>query len=206
MKNEKRKLPKGWRWEFLDNLFTIDKQQIDKSAPLFSKLSFIGLENIESNTRRFIPSENNEESGESTCYIFNDRHVLYGKLRPYLNKVYLPNELGRCSMEILPLSPKKDYSRSFIALVLQSKRVISYAIKHSTGIRMPRADINKLIKLQVPVPLSTNDRVVITNKLEQRMAEIEKMRLAVAKQQEAVEALPGAILREVFDFEEVQED
>jgi len=63
------KLPEGWRWEMLDNLFTIDKQQIAPSNSLFSTLSFIGLENIESDTRKFIPSKNSEDSGDSTCFL-----------------------------------------------------------------------------------------------------------------------------------------
>ena len=199
---EGEKLPEGWRWEMLDNLFTIDKQQIAPSNSLFSTLSFIGLENIESNTRKYIPSGNSENSGDSTCFLFDDKHVLYGKLRPYLNKVYLPDKQGRCSMELLPLIPQNSYSRNFIASILQSKIVIDFAVKHSTGERMPRANIDKLKKLEVPIPSEPDDRIVIANELKLKMVEIDKIQQATEQQLEAIEALPGAILREVFDFEE----
>jgi len=196
------KLPEGWRWEMLDNLFTIDKQQIAPSNSLFSTLSFIGLENIESDTRKFIPSKNSEDSGDSTCFLFDDKHVLYGKLRPYLNKVYLPDKKGRCSMELLPLIPQNGYSRNFIASVLQSKIVIDFAVKHSTGERMPRANIDKLKKLEVPVPSKPDDRIAIANELKRKMVEVDRIQQATDRQLEAIEALSGSILREAFDFEE----
>lgn len=192
-------LPEGWKWEELGNLFTIEKKQIDSSNPSFYTIPFIGMENIESNTRKFIPNGNAEESGDSTCLFFDNKHVLYGKLRPYLNKVYLPDKKGRCSTELIPLIPKNDFSRSFIASVLQSEIVVNYAVKHSTGGRMPRADMEKLKKLKVPLPSNSNTSAA---ELERKMAELEIARQAAERQLEAIEALPGAILREVFDFEE----
>lgn len=200
--NKTKKLPEGWGWVELNSLFTIDKQQIDKSNTLFNSLQFIGLENIESDTRKYIPSEENEENGGSTCFLFNNKHVLYGKLRPYLNKVYLPDDVGRCSMELLPLLPKNGYSRDFIAAVVQSEIVIAFAVKHSTGGRMPRANMNKINKLKVPIPSSSDECNCIGNYLSIRFAELNRMRQAAEQQLEAIEALPGAVLREVFDFEE----
>jgi len=71
-----------------------------------------------------------------------------GNLDRILNKVYLPDKKGRCSTELIPLIPKNDFSRSFIASVLQSEIVVTYAVKHSTGGRMPRADYGKIKKIK----------------------------------------------------------
>jgi type I restriction enzyme S subunit len=199
--DKKRKLPEGWRWEELGNLFTIEKQQINPFDESFYLLRFIGMENIESNTRKFIPNGNTEESGDSTCLLFDNKHVLYGKLRPYLNKVYLPDKKGRCSTELIPLIPKNGFSRSFIASVLQSEIVVNYAVKHSTGGRMPRADMDKLRKFMVPIPSNPNDQLAIASDLERRMAHVEKMRGAALRQKEAIAAMQGSILREVFSYE-----
>lgn len=162
----KRKLPQNWQWEKLGNLFKVDKKQIDSSNPSFENLPFLGLENIEANTRKYISSETSQDTGESSCFLFDTSHVLYGKLRPYLNKVYLPEQNGRCSMELLPLKPSAGYSRNFVALILQSELVINHAIKHSTGGRMPRADINKLVNLRVPIPTKIEDKKQIVGKIE----------------------------------------
>lgn len=56
----------------------------------------------------------------------------------------------------------------------------------------------------VPFPPTQDDQLVIAADLERKMAELEKARRAAERQQEAVEALPGAILREVFDFEKCE--
>ncbi|MBU1657715.1 hypothetical protein KKG72_01510 [bacterium] len=45
---------------------------------------------------------------KSSTFYFNDEHVLYGRLRPYLNKVLLPDFEGHCSTEIFPIKPKKN--------------------------------------------------------------------------------------------------
>jgi len=193
-----RKLPQNWRWEKLGNLFKVDKKQIDSSNPDFANLPFLGLENIEAHTRKYNRSETNQDTGESSCFLFDDGHVMYGKLRPYLNKVYLPEQHGRCSMELLPLKPSVGYSRNFVALILQSELVINYAIKHSTGGRMPRANINKLVNLRVPIPIKIEEQNEIVGRLENNIYEIERMRQAALRQKEAAEAMQGAILREVL--------
>lgn len=197
---KEEKLPEGWKWIELNNLFTIEKKQIDTTNPSFFTLCFIGMENIESNTRKFVPTSNNNGIGESSCYLFDESHILYGKLRPYLNKVYLPHKPGRCAMELLPLKPKNGFTREFVASILQTKIVIEHAVKHSTGGRMPRANINKLRKLKISIPSSHDVRVLIADKIKIKIGGIEQTRLAIEKQLESIGAMPGAILREVFDF------
>lgn len=197
---KEEKLQEGWKWIELDILFTVEKNQIDTTNPLFFTLPFIGMENIESNTRKFVPTLNSNGIGESSCFVFDESHILYGKLRPYLNKVYLPHKPGRCAMELLPLKPKDGFTREFVASILQTKIVIEHAVKHSTGGRMPRANINKLRKLKISIPSDHDARVLIADKIKIKMDGIEKTELAIEKQLEAIEALQGAILREVFNF------
>ncbi len=56
--------------------------------------------------------------------------------------------------------------------------------------------------IKFPLPPTLTEQISIANELERKMAEVEKMREVARCQNEAVEALPGAILREVFEFEE----
>lgn len=203
-RKEGDKLPAGWDLIELSSLFTIEKEQIDNSEPSFSSLPFIGMENIESHTRKFVASsESAFEQGESTCLLFNSQHVLYGKLRPYLDKVYLPDKPGRCSTELLPLKPKANYSRNLIAMVLQSPLVINYAVKHSTGGRMPRANMDKLIKLEVPLPTKDSEKEILAGRITTKLIRADEMNEVINKKVEAIEAMQGAILRETFDFQEV---
>lgn len=166
----------------------------------FAALPFLGLENIESATREFVVSEVVDETGRTACWRFGPQHVLYGKLRPYLNKVFLPAKEGRCSLEILPLTPKNGFNRDFIAAVLQSPSVVQFATQNSTGGRMPRADIRKLLAFEVPAPKATSECNGLGVQLSRELATCLKMRRAAERQLEAICALSAATLREVFNF------
>jgi len=103
-------------------------------------------------------------------------------------------------MEILPLRPAAGVSRAFLAAALQSKLVIDCAVKYSTGGRMPRADIRKLKRLCVPVPREEAARESLAAELDRKLSKVESMRRAAERQIDAISAIPGAILREAFDF------
>src|SRR5438477_598835 len=70
-------------------------------------LPYVGLEHIKKDTGNFEDEfRRKPESLLATKFRFTPRHVLYGKLRPYLNKVALPGFDGVCTTELLPLLPK----------------------------------------------------------------------------------------------------
>lgn len=191
-------LPKGWKWEKLDKIFEEVKNQVQPYEDEFKTLPFVGLENIVSHTREYTDEEYNPPA--STCFKFDETNILYGKLRPYLNKVYLPTGKGKSSMELIPLKTKNNYSREFLAAVLQSEAVIGDTVKFSTGGRMPRADLKKLKKLEVAIPSDIsicNDLGISVSKKIKEFIDLNKKALT---QLEAIEALPAAILREVFEF------
>jgi type I restriction enzyme S subunit len=191
-------LPQGWKWEKLEKIFEEVKNQVLPYEDEFKTLPFVGLENVVSHTREYTDEEYNPPA--STCFKFDETNILYGKLRPYLNKVYLPSGKGKSSMELIPLKTKNNYSREFLAAVLQSEAVIGDTVKFSTGGRMPRADLKKLKKLEVAIPSD----VSICNKLgitvSNKIKEIIELNKKSLTQLEAIEALPAAILREVFEF------
>lgn len=191
-------LPKGWKWEKLEKIFEEVKNQVQPYEEEFKTLPFVGLENVVSHTREYTDEEYNPPA--STCFKFDETNILYGKLRPYLNKVFLPSSKGKSSMELIPLKTKNNYSREFLAAVLQSEAVIGDTVKFSTGGRMPRADLKKLKKLEIAIPSDVNLckklGLVVSNKIK----EFIELNKEAKKQLEAIEALPAAILREVFEF------
>ena len=56
-----------------------------------------------------------------------------------------------------------------------------------------------LKKVLIPVP-STEKQISIANDVKKKLLEVDQMRNTIEKQLDAIEAMPGAILREVFDF------
>lgn len=126
-------------------------------------LRYVGLESIESGSGQFVEGHLSKtpEVPLANSFHFDSSHVLYGKLRPYLNKVALPNFEGKCSTEIIPLLPKVNLDREYLAYFLRSSRVVDLISARTAGARMPRADMDYIFSLLIPVPpLSEQRRIV----------------------------------------------
>src|SRR4051812_4952141 len=90
--------------------------------PATAKVWNLGLEDVEPTTGRVLRRSECfvSELGSAKC-AFDRRHVLYSKLRPYLNKVVVPEEAGVGTSELLPLLPDPDrLDREFLAFFLRS--------------------------------------------------------------------------------------
>lgn len=173
------------------------EERLAASANSKKSLPFMGLDQIEAHTGRIIPTNNGEIAGEGMAFYFSSKHVLYSKLRPYLNKVALPEQEGRCSTELIPLAPVDGVDREFLAYLLRSPKVLKQAVSANNGSRMPRADMKLLFKLEVDCPdLPTQRR--IASRLKQQMAAIDQMRQAVKDQEDAVTPLFERTLAEAF--------
>src|SRR5256885_16344343 len=93
-------VPEQWIVTTLGNVLTRSDMRIDPLASPSAKPFYIGLENIESHTGQLlsVPAISDNEI-KSTKNIFHSGDILYGKLLPYLNKVYLAKEEGICSTD-----------------------------------------------------------------------------------------------------------
>jgi len=121
---------------------------------------YVGLEDILSNSGKFVGTKEPKEV-RSTTYSFSPDHVLYGRLRPYLNKVLLPDFEGHCSTEIIPIKTKNNINKKFFFYWITSFPVVEKINKTCTGARMPRANLNAILNLTIPIPpLPEQQRIV----------------------------------------------
>ena len=148
-------MKKGWQEKKLGDVCALDKTQgIHRGLP------YVGLEHIESHTARFIgPSE--PQPVKSSTFRFSDEHVLYGRLRPYLNKALKPDFEGHCSTEIFPIKPRPELSREYLLYWLLADETCDRINATCTGARMPRADMNEVLGFEFPLPpLPEQQRIV----------------------------------------------
>lgn len=136
--------------------------------------TFIGLEHIESNTGRILKHGKSEQM-ESTKTVFHAGDILYGRLRPYLNKVCVPNFDGVCSTDILVLPVNSSVSNKYIALFLSTPEFVAYANKNATGVQHPRISFKKLAELPIPMP-SLLEQKRIVSKIESLFSNIDATR------------------------------
>ena len=114
-------------------------------------MPYVGLEDIESGTARFTGSID-PAVVRSTTFRFSPEHVLYGRLRPYLSKVMLPEFIGHCSTEIFPLKPHPELLRRFLMYWLIMSETVKRIDATSTGTRMPRANMSEVLGFALPLP------------------------------------------------------
>lgn len=179
-------LPKGWRVAQLGEICLEDRVAISSDDPAYAAMPYMGLEHIEPHTGKVLVSEQEARcsSSKSNNFRFNPEHVLYGKLRPYLNKVALPEFAGRCTTEIVPLKPN-SVDRRWLAWLLRHQEVVSHAMNGKTGSRMPRASMSDFLTLLVGVPPYREQRRIV--------ARLEKVAAAANRAKEAIEAQLVAI-------------
>lgn len=188
---ERFELPEGWEWRKLHEVATVDSRQVNPSDMPYTLFNYIGLENIESGTdelANFHPTPGS--TIRSNKNFFDPRHVLYGKLRPYLNKVHLPTFEGVCSTDILPLLPKPEVtSREYLGNYLRTPSVVEHTRTKMDGAKMPRLRTPDLQALLVPIaPLDAQVRIVA--RIEAQISRVESIRKA---QQELEAELRGVL-------------
>jgi len=116
-----------------------------------SDLPYVGLENIESNTGNFI--ETVEKQSFGSAIRFNKNQILFPKLRPYLNKVYLAEFTGVCSTEFHILDSKiEDLTNEFLSNFLRSSIVVSQTKCLMSGNTLPRLQTEDIENLLIPLP------------------------------------------------------
>lgn len=133
------------------------KESVDPSSLGITTVNYLSLEHIQSFTGELVGfSPRPANSIKSRSKIFRAGDVLYGRLRPNLNKVWLARgELyeGICSTEFLVLVPIADRIRpAVLRYLLSSHYVQRHAMRLQTGTALPRMNLDDLLDIEVPVP------------------------------------------------------
>ena len=178
-------LPEGWEWKQLKDVAFSIRNTVE---PLENYIyHYVGLENIQSNTGvliDFMPTDGKDIS--STKVAFKKDSVLFGKLRPYLNKVYVAEFDGIATTEIIPFQCTNSLSPKFLAHYMRTGFFISWAMANCSGARMPRATskfFDELAYVPLP-PLAEQTRIVekldaVLSRIDTAIDELQQSRVLV---------------------------
>ncbi|MCI0419788.1 MAG: restriction endonuclease subunit S, partial [Acidobacteria bacterium] len=148
---------------------------------------YVGLEHIDSGnpslTRWGTASE--VSSSKSKFYAGD---VLYGKLRPYLDKAALAKFDGICSTDILVLKSSEILSSQFLAFLAHTQAFVEYAVKATRGVNHPRTSWSSLASFQFSLPPLPEQRA-IAHALRTMQSAIEARRREIALERERKAAL-----------------
>jgi type I restriction enzyme S subunit len=143
-------VPSGWEVRTLGSFASEIKRGV-KKKDLADDEKYIGLEHI---PRRSIALKEwaTADSVESNKLLFQERDILFGKIRPYLHKVALAHFSGACSSDTIVIRPKEKCYEGYLLFTVFSDTFIELASIASKGTKMPRADWGFLKKLELPIP------------------------------------------------------
>ena len=171
-------IPEHWEVKRLKNVCS----QINiKENSKENSLPYIGLENIESGSGRYI---NTTSEVEGMANRFCKNNVLFGKLRPYLSKVYLAEKDGICSTEFIVYDTKSNNCR-FIHKLLLSQAFIEVVNSSTYGAKMPRANSDFINNIYVQIP-PLSEQQSIADYLDQKCSEIDEL---ISIKQQKIEKL-----------------
>lgn len=128
--------------------------ETNADIPKDNEYWWLNLDMIESYSGRLLDRviEKADAIGNST-HPFDDSMVLYSKLRPYLNKVFVPDGYGYATTELVALQPNpSELNKYFLFNLLRGDCFVNFANKSSSGAQMPRMQMKVLREFQCILP------------------------------------------------------
>lgn len=147
------RLPEGWAWSrlgYVTNYGDAPKIEFDDVT---QDTWVLELEDVERGTSTLLAKVYaRERKFKSTKNGFPAGAVLYGKLRPYLDKVLVADSPGVCTTEISPISFFSQIDAGYLRWYLKSPYFISYADGSTYGMNLPRLGTDAAREALFPFP------------------------------------------------------
>ena len=161
-------LPESWTVACIDQITELKKTKKTGGQ-------YIGLENIEPKTGRYVKTIGAKMVEEAAAFSFEEGDLLYGKLRPYLQKAWVAEFEGTCSTEFFVLKPKVN--TKFVHLHLLSDSIAAIADGTSDGTRMPRTNWGAIGAAELGLPTLPEQTLIaqVLTAQETQVAEIERL-------------------------------
>ncbi|WP_296511178.1 restriction endonuclease subunit S [Rhodoferax sp.] len=188
-------LPNGWVWVRLGDITNYGSPQ--KAGAIARETWVLDMEDIEKSSGRLVQRLRfAERPALSDKNGFSKGDVLYGKLRPYLNKVLVADEDGVCTTEIIPFRCHGDFEPHFFRLALSSPYFLDYVNARSYGMKMPRLGTEDARNAAFPLPpLAEQSRIVTRVEELMRLCDAlsDKARLEATQHAQLVATLLGTL-------------
>lgn len=173
-------------------LISSKKKTADFSS---SDLKYVGLENMEKDGGQI--SFQKVDKVRSTKNIFHVGDLLYGKLRPYLNKHGVATLDGVCSTDILVFKASAQAEIEFINYFLSLPKFIEYAVANSKGINLPRVSEKIVLDTEIFLPPLAEQKEIV-RLLDDLLSREQRTKYIATKTLERIDLLKKSILARAF--------
>ncbi len=187
-------IPDSWAATNLGSIVDYGKTQKCELADIDGVTWVVELEDIEKDTSRIISrGYTPARDFKSSKNLFNKGDILYGKLRPYLNKVVMADENGVCSTEIIPINAEPLVINKYIFYWIKSHHFLDYVNDVSYGVNMPRLGTND--GLNAPFILAPfAEQKEIVDRLDILLAQVEATQARLARIKNIIKQFRQSVL------------
>ena len=190
------KVPENWCWVRLNLLIQSSKEKLDEFSDV--NLKYVGLEHMQKDTG--IVAYGSALEVKSLKNVFHSRQILYGKLRPYLNKHDIATFNGVCSTDILVFDTTSLSIPEYINFFFDQNTFIEYVVSNSKGINLPRVSESVILNSKCPLPpLPEQQRIV--ERIENLFAKLDEAKQKAQDALDSFETRKAAILHKAFTGE-----
>jgi type I restriction enzyme M protein len=157
---------------------------------LSGPVTYVGLENISQGTGEILGNIISDKPSDikSLKNVFKPGDILYGKLRPNLNKVWLADRAGICSTDIFVIRAADNHaSTTFYAYVLRSETFNAAVMSHIKGAQLPRVGWSSFASIKIPLPPLEIQRAIVAE-IEAEQALVNANRELIARMEKKIQA------------------
>lgn len=182
-------IPEEWEISKIRYLVTTrsEKRITDSSVP------YIGLENIESQTGKFVDTGIQVDKSENIVVEIGD--ILFGKLRPYLRKYWRATFTSTASSEFLVFQ-SSELDMNFLYYAIQSDSFIEEVNTSTYGSKMPRASWEYIKNMKIAFPTSLVEQQKIADFLDKKTAQLDKVKSLLEEQIQKLNAYRASLIYE----------
>ena len=186
--------PYNWECKNLLDVADIDTVMVSDYEK-YADYPHIGIDSIEKNTGRLFGYRTIAEDGViSGKYLFTEKHIIYSKIRPNLNKVALPDFDGLCSADAYPILPKENIClRIYLGYVMRSEFFLDYILPFSRRANMPKVNKEQLSGFVLPVP-----NIELQQQFAAFVEQTDKSKLAIQQSLDKLELLKKSLMQQYF--------
>ncbi|MBW8829688.1 MAG: restriction endonuclease subunit S [Burkholderiales bacterium] len=198
-------LPEGWAWSRLGYVTNYGDAPKIEFEDVSEETWVLELEDVEKGTSRLLSKVvARDRKFKSTKNGFPAGAVLYGKLRPYLDKVLIADSPGVCTTEISPISFFDQIEARYLRWYLKSPYFIAYANGSTYGMNLPRLGTDSAREALFPFPPQREQSRIVA-KVDELMALCDKLEKQQQDQRKLQNALRQSTLQALASAESPHE-
>ncbi|MDQ8184305.1 restriction endonuclease subunit S [Pelagicoccus sp. SDUM812002] len=192
-------LPESWEWTRLGEATNYGKSDKAESSDVNESTWVLELEDIEKSTSKLLQKVRfKDRNFKSSKNRFRKNDVVYGKLRPYLDKVIVADEPGVCTTEMIPLRGYSSIKPEFLRLSMKTPSFIKYANDSTHGMNLPRMGTDKARAALIPLAPENEQRRIVA-KVDELMELCDRLERETETQLDTHQTLVETLLAALTD-------